>query len=190
MVFDSLLAHYKQEKWRGTSEQGAGMENTVGLQKSTETQSRNKWPQAVMNAQSIERQRIGRGEKIERDTREPAKVSGTERKGSDSEEWRQLKISAEQSVITERERQTASFFFFFLLQRNKDTHQFKSAGFLDLTFSLSDTGWRSLFLPPRVHSSHAGRRHPSRGILGILAWPEMWRWWVDGGRTLCYLLLT
>lgn len=90
-----------------------------------------------MNAQSIERQRIGRRGKIEKGMREQEKVSGIERKGSDSEEWRQLKISAKRSVITEGGRQTASFFF---LHRNKDTHQFKSAGFLDLTFSLSGGG--------------------------------------------------
>lgn len=65
-----------------------------------------------MNAQSIERQRIGRRGKIEKGTSELEKVSGTERKGTDSEEWRQLKISAERSVITERGRQTASFFFY------------------------------------------------------------------------------
>lgn len=77
-------------------------------------------------------------EKSKRGTREQKKVSGIESKGTDSEEWRQLKISAERSVITEGGRQTASFFF---LQRNKDTHQFKLAGFPDLTFSLSDA-WR------------------------------------------------
>lgn len=65
-----------------------------------------------MNAQSIVRQRIGKRGKIEKGTREQDKVSGIEKKGSDSEEWRQLKISAERSVITERGRQTASFFFF------------------------------------------------------------------------------
>lgn len=67
------------------------------------------------------------------------KVSGIEIKETDSEEWWQLKVSAMRSVITERRRKTASFPPF--LQRNKDTHQFKSAEFLDLTFSLSDTGW-------------------------------------------------
>lgn len=66
-----------------------------------------------MNAQSIERQRIGRRGKIEQGMKEQEKVSGIERKGSDSEEWRQLKISAERSVITEGGRQTASFFLFF-----------------------------------------------------------------------------
>ena len=86
------------------------MKNTVGTQKSTG--NRNKRPGAVMNAQSIERQRIGRRGKIKKGMREQEKVSGIERKGSDSEEWRQLKISAERSVITEGGRQTASFFFF------------------------------------------------------------------------------
>ncbi len=65
-----------------------------------------------MNAQSIERQRTGRRGKIEKGTREQEKVSGIERKGTDSEEWRQLKISVERSVITEGGRQTASSFFF------------------------------------------------------------------------------
>lgn len=66
-------------------------------------------------------------------------MSGIEIKETDSEEWRQLKISAMRSVITERRRKRASFSPF--LQRNKDTHQFKSVEFLDLTFSLSDAGW-------------------------------------------------
>lgn len=39
-----------------------------------------------MNAQSIKRQRKARRGKIEKDTREREKVSGTEVKGSDSEE--------------------------------------------------------------------------------------------------------
>lgn len=65
-----------------------------------------------MNAHSIGGQRIGRRGKIEKGTREQEKVSGIERKGTDSEEWTQLKISAEQSVITEGGRQTASFFFY------------------------------------------------------------------------------
>lgn len=67
-------------------------------------------------------------------------MSGVERKATDSEEWRPLKISTERSVITEGGRQTTSFFFFFL-QKNKDTHQFPGTGFLDLTFSLSVAGW-------------------------------------------------
>lgn len=66
-----------------------------------------------MNAQSIERQRIGRRGKIEKGRGEQEKVSGTEKKkGTDSEEWRQLTISAKRSVITERGRQTASFLFY------------------------------------------------------------------------------
>lgn len=67
-----------------------------------------------MNAQSIERQRIGRRGKIEKGTREQEKVSGIERKRTDCEGWRQLNISTERSVITERRRQTASIFLFFL----------------------------------------------------------------------------
>lgn len=86
-----------------------------------------------------------------------------------------------------RRRETNSFFL--LLQRTKDTHQFKSAEFLCLTFSLSDNG-EGVFFPPLVHSSRRGRRHPSRGILGNLAWPETLRRRADGGRALCYLLLT
>ena len=39
-----------------------------------------------MNAQSIEGQRIGRRGKIEKDTGEQEKVSGTEKKATDSEE--------------------------------------------------------------------------------------------------------
>lgn len=35
-----------------------------------------------------------------------------------------------------------------------------------------------------IHSSQRGRGHTSRAILGNLAWPETWRWRVDGGRTL------
>lgn len=69
-----------------------------------------------------------------------------------------------------RRRETNSFFLF--LQRNKDTHQFKSAGLLDLTFSLSDAKVVKVCSSPTlVHSSYIGRRHPSRGILGNLAWP-------------------
>lgn len=66
-----------------------------------------------MNAPSIEGLRIGRIGKIEKGTREQEKVSGKERKGTDNEEWRQIKISVEQSVITEGGRQTASFSFLF-----------------------------------------------------------------------------
>lgn len=48
-----------------------------------------------MNAQSIERQRIGRRGKIEKGTREHEKVSGIERKWTDCEGWRQLNIPTE-----------------------------------------------------------------------------------------------
>lgn len=61
-----------------------------------------------MNALSTERLRIGRRRKIEKGTREQEKVSRIQRKGTDNEEWKQIKISAEQSVITEGGRQTAS----------------------------------------------------------------------------------
>lgn len=81
----------------------------MGMRKSSRTQRRNKCPTAVMNAQSIERQRIG-GRKRSKRTGEQEKVSGIERKGSDNEEWRQSKISGERSVITEGGRQTAFFF--------------------------------------------------------------------------------
>lgn len=127
-----------------------------------------------MNAQSIVRQRIGKRGKIEKGTREQDKVSGIEKKGSDSEEWRQLKISAERSVITERGRQTASFFFFY--SEIKTLINLNRQGSWTSPFPCQMLGGEGVFLPPLVHSSHIGRRHPSRGILGNLAWPEMWRW--------------
>lgn len=141
-----------------------------------------------MNAQSIERQRIGRRGKIEKGMREQEKVSGIERKGSDSEEWRQLKISAKRSVITEGGRQTASFFFYTEI---KTLINLNRQGSWTSPFLCQAAGSvEGVFLPPLVHSSGAGRRHPSRGILGNLAWPETRRWRADGGGTLCYLLLT
>lgn len=106
------------------------------MQKSTGTRCRNKWPQAVMNALSIERLRIGRREKIEKGHKR-ARESEWDREKRD---W-QWRMEADKDIYRVicyyRRRETNSFFFlFFFLQRNKDTHQFKLARFLDLTFSL------------------------------------------------------
>lgn len=110
-----------------------------------------------MNAQSIERQRMGRKGKIEKGTREQEKVSGIERKRTDSEKWRQLKISAERSVITERGRQTASFFFYSEI---KTLINLNRQGCWTSPFLCQTLGGEGVLLPTHVHSSHGGRRHP------------------------------
>lgn len=126
-----------------------------------------------MNAQSIERLRIGRRGKIEKGTREQKKVSGIERKRTDCDEWRQLNISTELSVITERKRQTASFFSYSEIKTVINLNQ---QGSWTSLFLCQILGGEGVCIPPLIHSSHRGRRHSSRGILGNLAWPEMWRW--------------
>lgn len=93
-------------------------------------------------------------------------MSGTERKRTDSEEWRQLNISTERSVITERGRQTASFFFYSEIKTVINLNQ---QGSRTSPFLCQMPGGEGVCLPPVVHSSHAGRRHSSRGILGNLA---------------------
>lgn len=107
-VVDSCLGHYSE--LRRTSPEGRGMEYCI------RTQRRNKWPdggyKCTVNRET-EKAAEEKTEKKKKGTREQEKVSGIERKGTDSEECRQLKISAEWSVITERGRQTASFFCFF-----------------------------------------------------------------------------
>lgn len=67
-------------------------------------------------------------------------MSGAERKATDVEEWRPLRISIEQSVITEEEgRQTASFFFSHC---KKTCINFQVEGSLDPAVSSSLAGWR------------------------------------------------
>lgn len=122
-----------------------------------------------MNAQSIQRQRIGRRGKIEKGTREQEKVSGIERKRTDCEEWRQLNISTERSVITERRRQTASFFFIFFYSEIKTVINLNQQGSWTSPFLCQMLGGSGVCIPPLVHSSHRGKRHSSRGILGNLA---------------------
>lgn len=112
-------------------------------------------------------------------------ISMEERRGksSDIEECKLLKISTKWSVITEEVRQTASQlgFFFFLYCEIKTLINFQV-----------EASWASPFLSvlkmcfhtSLIHSSQRGRGHTSRAILGNLAWPETWRWRVDGGRTL------
>lgn len=128
-----------------------------------------------MNAQSIERLRIGRRGKIEKGTREQKKVSGIERKRTDCEEWRQLNISTERSVITERRRQTASSSSFFHSEI-KTVINLNQQGSWTSPFLCQILAGEGVCIPPLIHSSHRGRRHSSRGILGNLAWPETWRW--------------
>lgn len=156
------------------------------------TQRRNKWPDGGYKC-TVNRETEKAAEEKSRKkkgTREQEKVSGIERKGTDSEECRQLKISAEWSVITESGRQTASFFCFFSNSKIKTLINLNQQGSQTSPFICQTLDGEGLFLLPLVHSSHRGRRHPSRGMLGNLAWPETWRWWTDGGGTLCYLLLT
>lgn len=142
-----------------------------------------------MNAPSIERQRIGRRAKIEKGTREQKKVSGTERKRTDSEEWRQLKISAERSVITDGGRQTASFFFFY--SEIKTLINLNRQGCWTSPFPCQTPGRRRCVPPAPCPFITQRKKTPlERGILGNLAWPETRRWRADGGRALCYLLLT
>lgn len=97
-----------------------------------------------------------------------------ERKAGDVEEWRPLKASIEQSVITEEEgRQTASLF----PCRHEKTHiNFQVEGSLApaASSSLCWAAARSSLLW-FIHHKKEGR-HLSRGILGNLAWPETWRW--------------
>lgn len=102
-------------------------------------------------------------------------MSGVERKATDSEEWRPLKISTERSVITEGGRQTTSFFF-SSYRRIKTLINSQVQGSWTSPFLCQSLGGEGVFLNPLVHSSQRGRRrHPSRGILGNLAWPETWR---------------
>lgn len=74
-----------------------------------------------------------------------------ERKAGDVEEWRPLKASIEQSVITEEEgRQTASLFFG---PPREDGHQFPGGGVTGAGCFLLTLLGGGPFLTPLVHSS-------------------------------------
>lgn len=146
----------------------------------------------VINAQSIERQK-----KQQRKNRE--KKEGHKRARESEWDWEkrdwQWRMQAVKDICRVicyyRKRETNSFFLlFFSNSKIKTLINLNQQGSRTSPFICQTLDGEGLFLPPLVHSSHRGRRHPSRGMLGNLAWPETWRWWTDGGGTLCYLLLT
>lgn len=108
-----------------------------------------------MNSRSIEMQRMSRkrkkkwGKKVRR---KQEKVSGIEIKEPDSEEWKQLKISAMRSVITER-RKKNSFFLSFFHSKIKTLINLNQQGSRTSPFLFQTPGGEGVFFLPPVHSS-------------------------------------